>query len=72
MSFDLDNPYLDIEIDDLVLGLYETEGVRKITELSRQVRTMLNYKTNIIRYRFQSKSKSCRIIGFLSIHSTPN
>jgi len=40
MSFDMENPYLDIEVDDLVLGLYETEGVRKITELSRQVRSL--------------------------------
>jgi len=56
MSFDLDNPYLDVEVDDLVLGLYETEGVRRITELSRQVRTMLNLKTNTIRYRFSSNS----------------
>jgi len=56
MSFDLDNSYLDYEVDDLVLGLYETEGVRKITELSRQVRSLLNLKTNTIRYRFRSNS----------------
>jgi len=56
MSFDLENPYLDIEVDNLVLGLYETEGVRKITELSRQVRSLLNLKTNTIRYRFSSNS----------------
>jgi hypothetical protein len=56
MSFDLDNPYLDIEVDDLVLGLYEVEGVRKITELSRQVRSLLNLKTDTIRYRFRSNS----------------
>ena len=56
MSFDLDNPYIDIEVDDLVLGLYETEGVRKITKLSRQVRSLLNLKTNTIRYRFRSNS----------------
>ena len=56
MSFDLDNPYLDFEVDDLVLGLYENEGVKKITELSRQVRSMLNLKINTIRYRFRSNS----------------
>lgn len=56
MSFDLDNSYLDIEVDDTVLGWYETEGVRKITELSRQVRTLINFKTNIIQYRFRSNS----------------
>lgn len=56
MSFDLDNSYLDIEVDKLVLGLYETEGERKITELSRQVRSLLSLKTNMIRYRFRSNS----------------
>ena len=56
MSFDLDNCYLDIEVDDLVSELYEVEGVRKITELSRQVRSLLNLKANTIRYRFCSNS----------------
>lgn len=56
MSFDLDNSDLDLEVDDILLGWYETEGVRKITELSRQVRSLLNLKTNTIRYRFRSKS----------------
>ena len=56
MSFDLDNSYLDFEDYDIVPGLYEVEGVRKITELSRQVRSLLNLKTNTIRYRFRSNS----------------
>lgn len=56
MSFYLDNFDLDLEVDDIVLGWYETEGVRKITELSRQVRSLLNLKTNMIRYRFRSNS----------------
>ena len=56
MSFDLDNSYLDFEDDDIVPGLYEVEGVRKITELSRQVRSLLNLKTNTIRYRFRPNS----------------
>ncbi len=56
MSFDLENPYIDPEFDNMFLGCYETEGVKKITELSRQVRTLLNFKTNIIRYRFRSNS----------------
>ena len=54
MSFDLDNSDLGLEVDDILLGWYETEGVRKITELSRQVRSLLNLKTNMIRYRFRS------------------
>ena len=54
MSFDVDNSDLGLEVDDILLGWYETEGVRKITELSRQVRSLLNLKTNMIRYRFRS------------------
>jgi len=56
MPFDLDNSDLDLEVDDILLGWYETKGVRKITELSRQVRSLLNLKTNTIIYRFRSKS----------------
>jgi hypothetical protein len=33
---------------------YEIEGARKIKELSRQLRTFFNYKTELIRYRFRS------------------
>jgi len=56
MSFDLDNSDLGLEVDEILLGWYEAEGVRKITELSRQVRSLLNLKTNMIRYRFRSNS----------------
>ena len=33
---------------------YEIEGVKKIKELSRQLRTFFNYKKEVIRYRFRS------------------
>ena len=33
---------------------YEIEGVRKIKELSRQLRTFFNYKMEVVRYRFRS------------------
>ena len=42
------------EYDDLFNDLYEIEGARKIKELSRQLRTFFNYKTEVIRYRFRS------------------
>ena len=54
MTFDLEDPYIEFELDELLHGWYEVEGVRKITELSRQVRTFLNYKTATIRYKFHS------------------
>ncbi len=56
MSFDFENPYLNPELDNIFLGFYEIEGVRKIAELSRQVRSLLNFKKNIIQYRFRSSS----------------
>lgn len=49
-------------VDDSVFGAeyeesfndwYEVEGVRKIKELSRQLRTFFNYKAEVIRYRFR-------------------
>ncbi|MHA2282237.1 MAG: hypothetical protein ACXAC5_15450 [Promethearchaeota archaeon] len=52
MVNDINSPYLDFEIDEMLFKWYEVEGVRKITELSRQVRTLMNYKTATIRYRF--------------------
>ena len=33
---------------------YEIEGVKKIKELSRQLRTFFNYKKEVIRYRYRS------------------
>jgi len=46
------------EYDNIFNDLYEIEGVRKIKELSRQLRTFFNYKTEVIRYRFRSNSNS--------------
>ncbi len=53
-----EDPYLELESEELFLELYKIEGVRNITELSRQVRTFLNYKTETIKYRFRSNEKS--------------
>ena len=46
------------EYDGIFNDWYEIEGVRKIKELSRQLRTYFNYKTEVIRYRFRSNSIS--------------
>ena len=44
----------DSEYDGIFNDWYEIEDVRKIKELSRQLRTFFNYKTEVIRYRFRS------------------
>ncbi|MCJ7647859.1 MAG: hypothetical protein MUP85_04545 [Candidatus Lokiarchaeota archaeon] len=48
------DPYLESEYDEIFNDWYEIDGVRKIKELSRQLQTFFNYKTELIRYRFQS------------------
>lgn len=54
MSYYIEEPYIESEYDDIFNDWYENEGVRKIKELSRQLRTFFNYKTELIRYRFRS------------------
>ncbi len=54
MSYYIEEPYIESEYDDIFYDWYEIEGVRKIKELSRQLRTFFNYKTEVIRYRFRS------------------
>ena len=53
----IEDLYDDLEYDEIFNDWYEIEGVRKIKELSRQLRTFFNYKTEVIRYRFHSSSK---------------
>ncbi|MHA1105940.1 MAG: hypothetical protein ACTSPN_09520 [Promethearchaeota archaeon] len=47
-------PFFETEFEEIFNDWYEIEGVRKIKELSRQLRTFFNYKTEVIRYRFRS------------------
>jgi len=56
MNFNFENPYIDYDSDDIPYSLYEIHGVNKIRELSRQLRTFLNYKTAMIQYRFRPKT----------------
>ena len=44
--------YLDNETDSMFLEWFTLEGSERISELSRQLRTFLNYKSSIIRLRF--------------------
>lgn len=51
-----EDSYIDLEYNEYFNELYEVEGVRKIRELSRQLRTFFNYQSEVTRYRFQSSS----------------
>ncbi|GAJ19200.1 unnamed protein product, partial [marine sediment metagenome] len=53
-----EDPYFELESEELFLEWYKIEGVRNITELSRQVRTLLNYKTETIKNGFQSNENT--------------
>ena len=48
----IEDPYFESEIEELFNKWYEIEGIRKIKELSRQLRTFFNYKMEVVRYRF--------------------
>ena len=59
MNFDLENPYIEFESEVIPYSLYEIYGVNKIKELSRQLRTFLNFKAATIQYRFCPKDLTC-------------
>jgi hypothetical protein len=52
------NYFLDYEIDSTFIEWYNIEGSEQIIELSRQLRTFLNYKTSLICIRYSS-SQNC-------------
>ena len=54
IEYEPEDPYIESELEEYFIEWYEFEGVRKITELSRQVRTLLNFKTETMKYRFRS------------------
>lgn len=54
MSYNIKNPYFEMDNEENFNDLYEIGGIRKIRELSRQLRTFFNCKTEVIRYRFRS------------------
>lgn len=47
----------DIYIDEIINDWYKVEGITKIKELSRQLRTFFNFQAEVIKYRFHSNSK---------------
>ena len=54
MEYYSDDPYLEEELEENFNEWYEIEGVWKIKELSRQIRTIFNYKSEVIKYRYRS------------------
>ncbi len=58
MTVYFENFDFESEYNEIFSGWYEIKGVRKIKELSRQLRTFFNYKMAVIRYRFRSDLNS--------------
>jgi hypothetical protein len=54
MSDNYDNSYLDDKNDDLIWEHQTIDEFNAITEFSRQLRSFLKYKEQVIRYRFRS------------------
>ena len=47
-----DSPYLDYDDDNILHEWYSIEGAERLNELSRQLRTFINFKTSLIHLRF--------------------
>jgi len=56
MSLNFEGSYLEYDSDDIPFSLYEIHGLNKIKELSRQLRTYINFKTATMQYRFRPKN----------------
>ncbi|TFG11631.1 MAG: hypothetical protein EU531_11375 [Promethearchaeota archaeon] len=56
MNFNSEDSYIEYDSENLPYSLYEIHGLNKIRELSRQLRTFINYKTATIQYRFRPKT----------------
>lgn len=54
MVYYSDDPYLEEDLEDYFNEWYEIEVIKKIKELSRQFRTLFNYKSKVIKYRYRS------------------
>lgn len=59
MNFNFDSPYIEYDSDEIPYSMYETYGIKRIKELSRQLRTFLNYKAATMQYRFHPKTIPC-------------
>jgi hypothetical protein len=53
------NPYLEFDSGENSHNSYEIYGINRINELSRQLRTFLNYKAATIQYRYHRKTSAC-------------
>lgn len=49
-----DDSFVEEGLDELFYKWHEVEGVNTIKELSRQLRMFLNYKAEVVKYRYQS------------------
>lgn len=62
-----DLSFSEYDEDSEFLEWYSIEGSNRISELSRQLRSYLNYKNAIIRYRFTGSQKANNILNNDSI-----
>ena len=53
MEYYNDDPYFEEELEQFN-EWYKIEGINKIKELSRQLRTLFNYKSEVIKFRYHS------------------
>lgn len=54
MTDNIEKGYIESEYEEIFNDWFEIEGVKKVKEHSRQLRTFFNYKTAVIRYRYRS------------------
>ena len=54
------SPYIDYDDEELLHKWWSIEGAEKINELSRQLRTLLNFKSNLIYVRFSESTISAK------------
>ncbi|TET04903.1 MAG: hypothetical protein E3J90_00715 [Promethearchaeota archaeon] len=69
MTYYIEDSYIESEFEEIFNDWYKIEGLKKIKELSRQLRTFFNYRTEVIRYRFRSNpfpAKNCASTKFFS------
>jgi hypothetical protein len=50
--------YTESELGGSIDDILEIEGINRVKELSRQLRTLFNYKAEVIQYRFQVTAPS--------------
>lgn len=67
-----ESPYLDLDDGDLLHEWYSIEGAERLNELSRQLRTFLNFKTSLIHLRFSKSVMSANYSDIEKLNKRKN